>query len=105
MPDFESVRPDHAIGAGCKLMSAGMEVTVHERVSREEILGLLGRFESLHLPLSSSRRSMRVLSPIVRIAALSMLDAGKQLTLNDAIAPQLGNRPACHAFYCGTVRS
>ena len=30
MPDFESVRPDRAIGMGCKSMSAGMEVTVDE---------------------------------------------------------------------------
>jgi len=32
---------------------------------------------------------MRVLRPIVQISALSMLDAGKQLTLSDAISPQL----------------
>jgi hypothetical protein len=74
---------------GGKLVSTGMEVTVDEGVSGKEVLGLLGRFETLHLPLSSSRRSMRVLSPIVQISALSMLDAGKQLTLSDAIAPQL----------------
>ena len=64
-------------------------MTVDERVSGEEVLGLFGRFEPLHLPLSSSRRSMRVLGPIVQISALSVLNAGKQLTLSDAIAPQL----------------
>ena len=69
-------------------MSAGMEVAVDECVSGEEVLGLSGRFEPLHLPLSSSRRSMRVLGPIVQISALSMLDARKQLTLSDAIASQ-----------------
>jgi hypothetical protein len=32
---------------------------------------------------------MRVLGSIIQISALSVLDAGKQLTLSDAIAPQL----------------
>jgi hypothetical protein len=30
MPGFESVRPDGAIGVGCKLVSAGMELTIDE---------------------------------------------------------------------------
>jgi hypothetical protein len=66
-----------------------MEVIIDERVHREEVLGLLGGFEPLHLPLSSSRWSMRVLGPIVQIAALSVLETGKQSTLSDAIALQL----------------
>ena len=66
-----------------------MEVTVDEGVSGEEVLGLLGRFEPLHLSLSSSCPSMRVLGPIVQISALSVLNAGKQLTLSDTMAPQL----------------
>ena len=45
---------------------------------------------------------MRVLGPIVQISALSVLDAGKQLTLSDAIAPQrVGHdhsRPIWQAF-------
>jgi hypothetical protein len=66
-----------------------MEVTVDEGMSKEEVLRLFGRFEPLHLPISSSRQSMRIHGPIVRISALSVLDAGKQLTPSDAIAPQL----------------
>ena len=58
MPDFESVRPDRAIVGGRKLVSAGMEVSVDECVGGEEVLGLSGRFEPLHLPLSSPCRSM-----------------------------------------------
>ena len=69
-------------------MSAGMEVAVDKCVSRKKVLGLSGRFEPLHLPLSSSRRPMRVLRPIVQISALPVLDAGKQLTLSHAIAAQ-----------------
>src|SRR5262245_17269161 len=70
-------------------MSTWTEVAVDERMSGEEVLRLFGRFEPLHLPLSSSRRSMRVLGTIVEVSALSVLDAGKQLTPSDAIAPQL----------------
>ena len=70
-------------------MSTRMEVTVGEGVSGEEVLDLFGRFEPLHLPPSSSRPSVRVLGPIVQISALSVLDAGKQMTLSDAIALQL----------------
>jgi hypothetical protein len=74
VPNLESVRPDRAIGMGCKLVTAGMEMTVNERMSGEEVLGLSGRFKSLHLPLSSSCRPMRVLGPIIEISALSVLD-------------------------------
>jgi hypothetical protein len=77
-----------AIGMSYKLVSTWMEVTVDEGMSGEEVLRLFGRFEPLHLPLSSSRRPMRILGPIVQISALSVLDAGKQLTPSDAIAPQ-----------------
>jgi hypothetical protein len=42
--------------------------------------------EPLHLPFSSSRRTMRVLSPITQISALSVLDARKQPPLGAAVA-------------------
>jgi hypothetical protein len=61
-------------------------VAVNEGVGGEEVLGLPREFEPLHLTLSSLRRSMRVLGPIVQISALSVLDARKQLTLSDAVA-------------------
>jgi hypothetical protein len=70
-------------------MAARTEVAINEGVSGEEVLGLPRRFEPLHLPLSSSRWSMRVFSPIIQISALSVLDVRKQLTLGDAVAPQL----------------
>jgi len=88
VPELESDRSDHTIGMGGKSVSTRVEVTVDEGGSGEEVLGLLGRFEPLHLSLSSSRRSMQVLGPIIQISALSVLNAGKQLTLSDAIAPQ-----------------
>ena len=52
-------------------------------------MGLLGRLEPLHLPLSPPGRPMRILGPIIQIPTLSVLDAGKQLTLSDAVASQL----------------
>ncbi len=78
-----------AIGMSYKLMSRRMEVAVDEGMSGEEVLRLFGRFEPLHLPLSSARRPMRVPGPNVQVSALSVLDAGKQLTPSDAIAAQL----------------
>jgi len=56
--DLESVRPDHAVGAGCELMSAGMEMTTNQRVSGQEVMDLLGRVGPLHVALSSSCRRM-----------------------------------------------
>jgi hypothetical protein len=76
VPGFD-VRPDGAIGVGCKLMSAEMELIVDECVGAEEALGLSGRFEPLHLPLC----------PIIQISALSVLDARKQLTLQRLMPP------------------
>ena len=64
---------------GYKLTSTWMEVAVDEGMSGEEVLRLFGRFEPLHLPLSSARRPMRVPGPIVQVSPLSVLDAGKQL--------------------------
>jgi hypothetical protein len=54
LPDFESVRPDRAIGMGSKLVTAGIKVTIDERVGGQEVLGLSGRCEPLHLLLLSS---------------------------------------------------
>ena len=59
-----------------------------ERVSGEELLGLAGGFEPLHLPFSPSRRSVRILGAIVEVAALPMLDIGQQVALRDPIAPE-----------------
>jgi hypothetical protein len=58
-------------------------------VSGEKVLRLVGVLEALHLPLPSACRSMRVLSTIVEVAALSMLDIGQQASLRHAIASQL----------------
>ena len=49
LPGIEALGADGAIGPGCKLVSAWMEVTVDEGMGREEVLRLSGRLEPLHL--------------------------------------------------------
>jgi len=64
-------------------------MAIDERVSGEEVLGLFGRLEPLHLALSPPRRPMGVFSPIIQITALPVFHTRKQLALSDAIAAQL----------------
>jgi hypothetical protein len=64
-------------------------MATNERVGEEKVVSVLGRFEPLHLPVSWSRRSMRVFGPIFQVSTLSALDARKPLTLSNAVAPQL----------------
>ena len=63
-------------------------MTVDHRVRREETLRLPRRFEPLHLALSTPRRPVRVLCPIVEISACSVPHIGQHLSLRDAVAPQ-----------------
>jgi hypothetical protein len=65
------------MGMGCKLMSTWMEVAVDEGMCGEEVLRLFGRFELLHLPLSSSRRTMRVITLLESASARVQCRAGE----------------------------
>jgi hypothetical protein len=56
--DVKDLSPNCAIRIGGQQMAAWMEVAMDECVSEEEVLGVARRFESLHLPLAPSRRSM-----------------------------------------------
>ena len=49
-------------------------VAINERVGEQEVLRLSWRFEAPHLPFPPARQSMRVLSAIVEVAALSVLN-------------------------------
>ena len=66
-----------------------MEMTVDECMRGEEVVGLLRRFETLHLALAAACRTMRVFRAIVQISALSMFGFWKQLALSHAVASQL----------------
>jgi hypothetical protein len=66
---------------GGDVMAAEMEEVVDRVVRREEPLCLSWRFEPLHLSLASSRRLMRILSPVVKPLMPAMLDAATVLGL------------------------
>jgi hypothetical protein len=58
-------------------------------------LRLAGRFELLHLPLSSARRLVRVFRSVVQPLVLAMLNAGHNLSFGRAVAGKLvGNHDA-----------
>jgi hypothetical protein len=63
-------------------------VTIDRRVRRQEPLCLVGRFEPLHLSLSSSSGLMRILCAIVQVLARSMPHIGWDRSLRDAMAAQ-----------------
>ena len=74
-----------------------MEMTVDECMRGEKVVGLVRRFESLHLALEAACRTVRVLRTIVQISALSMFGLWKQLALSHAVASQLiGHDHAWH---------
>jgi hypothetical protein len=58
LPGLECPGPDRAKGIRRQSVPAWMEVAIDERVCGEEVLSLLGRFESLHLPFPTSCRPM-----------------------------------------------
>ena len=87
-PDPEHLRASAAI-AGCgHQMAPRPKVIVDYRMRRQEPLCLIGRLEPLHLPLSSSRGSMRILSSIVQVPARPMADIRQDRSLSDAVAAQ-----------------
>jgi len=59
---------------GSEMIAAEMEEVVDLIASREESLRLAGRFELLHLPLSSARRLVRVFRSVVQPLVLAMLN-------------------------------
>ena len=58
-------------------------------VGGEEPLRLAGRLEALHLPLSSPRRLVRVLRPVVEALVPAVLDTRHQVLLRRAVAAEL----------------
>jgi hypothetical protein len=94
-PDLEFFGPGCSALGGSAMIAAEMEEVVDLVVGGEEPLRLAGRFELLHLPLSSARRLMRVFRSVVQPPVLAMLDAGHDLSFGRAVAGQLvGNHDA-----------
>ena len=66
-----------------------LEEVVDLAVAGEEPLGMPRGLEPLHLPFSSSRRLVRDLRPVVKVAALAVLDPRQDLPLGRGVAAQL----------------
>ncbi len=67
-------------------MASRPEVTVDRPVRGQELLGMAGGLEPLHLALPAPGWAMRVLRPVVKVAALPVLDVGQDLALGRAAA-------------------
>src|ERR1700743_290913 len=85
-PDPKRLGPCAPVTGSSHEMAPRPEVTVDHRMCRQELLCLFSRFESLHLSLSSSRGSMRILCTIVQVPARPVSNIGQDRSLSDAIA-------------------
>ena len=74
---------------GSDVTAAEVEEVIDLIVGREEALRLTGRFELLHLPLSSACRLVRILRSVIEALVLAMLNAGHDLPLGRAVAGKL----------------
>jgi hypothetical protein len=69
-------------------MALDVERVLDGGVNRQEPLGRSGRFETLHLPLASSSRLMRILGPIVLAQALLVASRQSDFGLCRAVRAQ-----------------
>ena len=74
---------------GSDVIGAEVEQVVDLIVCGQKALRLAGRFELLHLPLSSACRLVRILGSVVQSLVLAMLNAGHDLPLRRAVAGKL----------------
>jgi hypothetical protein len=68
-PHPKCLHPGSSVFGGSDVIATEMEKVVDLIVSCDETLSLAGRFELLHLPLSSSRRLGRNFPPNPRLLA------------------------------------
>jgi hypothetical protein len=73
-PDLECCGTGAAVTGCCHAMTSWAKVIVDHRVRRQKALPLTGRLEPLHLSLTSSGWTMRILSSIVQVPARPMAD-------------------------------
>src|SRR5215211_7860653 len=88
-PRPECTRPGGAVLAGGDVVAAEVEEIVDLVVGGEESLSLAGRLEALHLPLSSSRRLVRILRPVVQALVPAVLDTGHHFPLGLPVTREL----------------
>src|SRR4029453_593935 len=70
-------------------MPSGSEVLGNGPIGRQKTLGMPRGFEPLHAILTLPRRPMRILTPVIQIAALAMFHPRQYLTLRRTVALQL----------------
>jgi hypothetical protein len=85
-PDLEFLGPGCSVLGGSDVIAAETKEVVDLIVGREEPLRLAGRFELLHLPLSSARRLVRVFRSVVQPLVLGRRLLGSRAR---AMAPPL----------------
>ena len=88
-PDLKLFGPGCSVLGSSDIIAAQMEEIVDLIVGGEQPLRLAGRFELLHLSLSSARRLMRVFRSVVEPFVLAMFDAGHDLAFGRAVAGEL----------------
>jgi hypothetical protein len=74
---------------GSDVIAPEVEEVIDLIVVREQALRLAGRFELLHLPLSSTCRLVRILRSVIESLVLAMLNAGHDLPRCRAVAGKL----------------
>jgi hypothetical protein len=67
-------------------MPSGAEVLGNGAIRRQKTLGTPGRLEPLHTILTLPRGAMRVLTPVIEVAALTVLYSWQYLAFGRAIA-------------------
>jgi DNA invertase Pin-like site-specific DNA recombinase len=70
-------------------MPSWAEVLSNGAISRQKALGMARRFKPLHTTLASACRTMRVLAPVIEVAALTVFDPRQYLALGCAITFEL----------------
>src|SRR5262245_61755055 len=70
-------------------MPSRAKVLGNGSIRRQKTLGMAGRFESLHAPLLLARRPMRILTPIIEVATLSVFHTWQHLAFGRTVALQL----------------
>jgi len=88
-PGLEGLGSGGAILTGGAVIAAEVEEIVDPVMGGEEALGLARRLEPLHLPLSPSRRLVRILRSVIQTLVPAMLDRGHDLVFRGAVAGEL----------------
>jgi hypothetical protein len=70
-------------------MPSWAEVLGNGAIRRQKALGMARRFKSLHTTLALACRTMRILAPVIEVAALTVFDSRQYLALGCAITFEL----------------